>query len=175
MKFDLQKFARAPEDTKFRGRRRISGNWGNCYVNGTKLFEISAFECKLTANRDSVIIGQSEDSKITSLAGEGTITLKKVFSRGLDKLLANYKAGYDERFVLILELADPDTPFHQRERVRIENVWFNDFSPMSFSKGEVIEQELSFGYTPEDLYYESAIELAGYGAPHETNGGTDYY
>lgn len=175
MTFDLQKFARAPEDTKFRGRRRISGNWGTLWINNTKIFEISAFEAKITADRDDVIIGQSKDSKITSLTGEGSFTIKQVFTRGVDKLFANWKAGYDERFVFLAELADPDTVYHQRERVRLENVWINELNVMSFTKGEVNEREYSFGFTPEDFDFENSIELAGYGAPHETNGGTDYY
>jgi hypothetical protein len=172
MKMDIQRFARDPHDTLYRGRRRIAGNWGRVYVNNALLFEIAAFESKITADRDDVIIGQSKDSKIVSLTGEGSFTLKKVFSRGLDKLLNNWKQGHDERFCLIGILEDPDTVGRQKERVRLENVWINDFSPMSFSKGEVSEQEITFGFTPEDFDFESVIEIAGEGAVHEKNGGT---
>lgn len=166
-KFDMQKFAREATDTRFRGRRRLSGNFGTLWINGTKIFEISAFECKVTANRDTVIIGQDEDSKITSLAGEGSFTIKQVFTRGFDKLMEHWKNGWDERFTMIGEIADPDTPQMQRERIRIENIWINDFEPMKFEKGSVVEKEIAFGFTPDDLYFENSIELAGYGAQHE--------
>lgn len=171
MKFDIQRFARDPQDVLFRGRRRLSGNFGKLFINGVMIFEISAFEAKVTANRDTVIIGQSEDSKITSLTGEGSFTIKQTFTRGFDKLFENWKNGWDERFVFVGTIKDPDAVYAQEERIRIENVFINDLNLMSFTKGEVVEKEVSFGFTPDDVYFESAIKLDGYEAPHEVNGG----
>ena len=153
--------ARDNEDIIFRGNRRISGNFGRVWLNNNLVFEISSFEAKITADRDDVIIGVSKDSKITSLTGEGTITTKKVFTSGLNELLTKWQAGNDPRVTIIAELADPDAVLGQKERVRIENVWFNDLPLMNFSKGEVIEQELTFGFTPEDVKYENAITIYG--------------
>ena len=171
MSFDIQKFARDATDTLYRGRRRLSGNWGRLYINNVLIFEISAFECTVTADRDDVIIGQSKDSKITSLTGEGSFTIKQVFTRGFNKLLKNWQDGYDERFVFVATINDPDTVQHQEERIKIENVWVNDLDIMHFSKGEVIDKEISFGFTPEDLTYVKAINISGYEVTHETNGG----
>lgn len=156
MKFDLQRF-RDAEDVRYRGRRRISGNWGRVWINGSLVWELSAFELKMTANRETVIIGQSEDSKITSLAGEGSITIKMVFDRGFNELLENWKAGHDERVQLVGLLADPDSPGGQHMRVIVENVWINDIDLLSFTKGEVVERTISIGYTPEDVYYSETI------------------
>ena len=142
--FDIQKFARDAQDVTYRGRRRLSGNWGRVYVNNVLIFELSAFECKITADRDDVIIGQSKDSKITSLTGEGSITIKQVFTRNIDELVNNWKNGYDERFVIVAYVKDPDAVQKQEERIKIENVWINELDIMSFTKGEVIEKEFSF-------------------------------
>lgn len=171
MEFDIQQFARDYQDTVFRGRRRLSGNWGRLYIGGVMIFEISAFEAKITADRDDVIIGQSKDSKIVSLSGEGSFTIKQVFSRGFDKLLKNWQDGYDERFIFVGEIKDPDTVQHQRERVRFENVWVNEIDVMKFTKGEVVEKEIPFGFTPEDVYYENGIYIPNESVTHEVNGG----
>ncbi|MBQ7705883.1 MAG: phage tail tube protein [Selenomonadaceae bacterium] len=171
MFFDIQKFARDYQDVTYRGRRRLSGNFGRLYISGVMIFEISAFEAKITANRDTVIIGQSEDSKITSLAGEGSFTIKQVFSRGFDKLLENWKNGYDERFVFVGVMRDPDTVQHQEERVRLENVAINEIMVQKWAKGEVVEKEIPFTWTPEDTYYENIIDLPNESVVHETNGG----
>lgn len=171
MEFNIQRFARDYQDTLYRGRRRLSGNWGRLYIGGVMIFEISAFEANVTAERDDVIIGQSADSKITQLKGEGSFTIKQVFSRGFDKLFENWKNGYDERFVFVGEIKDPDTVDHQRERIRIENVWVNELPLQKWAKGEVIEKEISWGFSPEDVYFESAIQLPSQSVVHEVNGG----
>lgn len=152
--------ARDYQDTLYRGRRRVSGNFGKLWLNNVLIFEISAFEAKVTADRDDVIIGADKDSKIVSLTGEGSFTIKQVFTRGFHELLRNWKNGWDTRLVLIGELADPDTPDSQRERIRFENVWLNELQLQSWTKGEVVEKEITFGFTPSDVEYESAIELA---------------
>lgn len=170
--FDIQKFARDYQDIAFRGRNRLSGNFGRLYISGVMIFELSAFECKVTADRDDVIIGQSKDSKIVSLTGEGSFTIKQVFTRGFDKLLENYKEGYDERFVFVGKIKDPDAYRHGEERIRIENVWVNELDIMHFSKGEVIEKEIPFGFTPEDLHFENSIEILGESVVHESGGMT---
>ena len=170
MDFDIQRFARDYQDLRFRGRNRLSGNWGRLYINGVMIFEISQFECKVTADRDDVIIGQSKDSKIVSLTGEGSFVIKQVFTRGFDKLFENWKEGYDERFVFVGLIRDPDTYNHQQERIRIENVWVNSLEIMKFSKGEVVEKTIEFGFTPEDLHFEDSIEIPGESVVHESGG-----
>lgn len=172
MEFNIQRFARDYQDVLYRGRRRLSGNWGRIWINGVMIFEISQFEAKITAERDDVWLGQSADSKITGLKGEGTFTIRKVFTRGFNKLMENWKSGWDERFVIVAELHDPDTVARQRERVRLENVAINELPVLQFTKAEVIDAEVSFTWTPEDTFYEAAIEIAGESAPHEIGGGT---
>ena len=157
-KFDIQRF-REETDVTYRGNRRWNGNAGKVWINGELIFEINAFECKITADREDVIIGQSKDSKIVSLTGEGTMTIKRVFNRGFAEYLENLKAGHDTRFRLVAALSDPDAIKGQSERISIENLWFNDFSPLHFEKGTVIEDELSFGFTPEDLSYLETVNI----------------
>ena len=157
-KFDIQRF-REETDITYRGNRRWNGDWGKVYVNGTLIFELQSFECKVTADREDVIIGQSKDSKVVSLTGEGNITIKKVFNRGFAEYLENLKAGHDVRFNIVAVLSDPDMLKQQNERISIENVWFDDIDVMHFTKGEVVETEIPFHFTPEDLRYLETVEL----------------
>ena len=151
--------ARDNQDVTYRGNRRLSGNYGRVWLDGDLVFEIQAFELKVTADRDDVIIGVSKDSKTVSLTGEGTITIKKVFDRGYNQLLEDWKAGHDTRVTLIASLADPDAIGEQEVRIVVDNVWFNEIPILHFTKGEVVEDELPIGFTPEDLTYLSTIEM----------------
>ena len=64
-----------------RGNKTLSGTWGELWIDGEKIFEFSKIELKVTANREDVQIGIDVDSKITGLKGEGSYTVKKVYTR----------------------------------------------------------------------------------------------
>lgn len=150
-------YTRETTDVTYRGRRRWSGNFGRCWIDNSLLFEIVSFEAKVTPDREDVIIGQSKDSKIVSLTGEGTITIKKVFNRGFKDYLENLNSGHDVRCKIVAALNDPDMVDSGEERIEIDNVWFNELDVMHFTKGEVVETEIPFGFTPEDLKYISVV------------------
>ena len=99
---------REPEEIKYRGRRRWNGNHGKVWWDGELLFEIEKFEAKVTANREDVIIGDNVDSKIVGLKGEGSITIKSVINRNLNKYLEEWKEGHDPRATIVALLDDPD-------------------------------------------------------------------
>ena len=156
-KFDLQRH-RDAEDVTYRGRRRWNGNHGRLWIDNDLIFELSAFECKVTADREDVIIGNSKDSKVVGLTGEGSFTIKKVINRGFNNLLEEWKAGRDPRCTLVGLLEDPDMIDSQKERISIDNVWFNELEIMKFAKGEMVETEVPFGFTPEDISYMEDVE-----------------
>lgn len=150
---------RDSQDVLYRGRRRWNGNHGKLWIDGDLVFEISAFEIKVTADRDDVIIGNSKDSKVVSLTGEGSFTIKNVFNRGFSNLLEEWKAGHDPRCTLVGLVEDPDMVDGQKERITVDNVWFNTLDIMHFEKGEVRETEIEFGFTPEDISYLETVEI----------------
>lgn len=149
--------ARAAEDVTYRGRRRWNGSHGKVWWDNELLFEIEKFECKVTANREDVIIGNSVDSKIVSLKGEGTITIKSVINRNISAYLEAWKSGQDPRATFVGLIEDPDAVDKQKERCSIDNVWFNELSIMNFEKGKVVEKEFPFGFTPEDASFMETI------------------
>lgn len=133
-----------------RGNKTLSGTWGEVWINGVKCFEISKIELKVTLNREDVQIGLDIDSKMTGMKGEGSMTVKKVYTRAKD-ILDNYSKGEDVRSQIIAKLADPDAVGKQQERWAVDNVWYNEVPVVNWEKGGIIEEELSIGFTPTDL------------------------
>jgi len=145
--------------TKLRGNRQINGSWGQLWLDGELVFEVESFEAKVTANRETVIIGMDEDSKLVGLKGEGTFKVKKVFDRGKKKLLDAWKRGEDPRSTLVSKLKDPDTVGKQSSRVSIGNVWFDELTLMQFEQAKKLEDEYKFGFTPSDADFIDTIDV----------------
>lgn len=167
MNFDIQKFAtdyvRDAEETMYSGRRRIAGNFGRLWIGGELIFEISAFQATITADREDVIIGVSKDSKVVSLTGEGEFTIKMVFNRGFKAMMEDWQKGHDTRLEFVGEISDPDALGHGVERIKLQNVWLNQLEIMKFEKGTVVEKTIQFGWTPSDTTFESVIEKVNSG------------
>ena len=149
---------RAAEDVTYRGRRRWNGSHGKLWWENELIFEIVKYNCKVTANREDVPIGNSLDSKVVSLKGEGSFTIKSVVNRNVAKFLEAWKAGQDPRTTLTGLVDDPDALDGQKERCSVDNVWFNEMTLMEFEKGKVVEKEFPFGFTPEDAAFLETVE-----------------
>lgn len=143
---------------KLTGNKTLSGTHGEVWWDGERIAEISKVEVKISANREDIQLGMSVDSKLTGLKGEITMTMTKAFTRS-SKVLKDYMAGKDTRYQIITKLADPDATAGQQERVVINNVWFNDLPVTAFEKGGKCEEELSGGFTPEDVKWLDEIKV----------------
>ena len=102
-------------------KRVMSGTWGQLWVSGDLWAEASAFQAKYTYTKEEQqMAGQmAVDTKLTSVKGTGSVTLKKVYSRTAghgDRVLQ----GVDERMTLIGKLDDPDA--FGAERVALYDV-----------------------------------------------------
>ena len=139
-----------------RGNRTITGAYGELWLDNEKVAELKSVEAKITAERKDVQLGISVDSKITGLKGEGTIKVFKVSTRG-KKILENWVKGKDVRSRIVTSIKDPDSLRGQEERVSIDNVWLNSIELSKFERGEIVEEEIPFGFTPSDVRYENAI------------------
>ncbi len=140
-----------------RGNQTISGAFGTVWIDNEKIMEIQKLESSVTANRVDIQLGLSIDSKIISLKGEGSFTIKKVYSRA-KKILEAWNKGQDLRSRIVAKTEDPDSPGKQIERVSLDNVWFNKVDLIKIARGEATEEEYSFGFTPDDASYEECIK-----------------
>ena len=140
-----------------RGNKTISGAYGELWLDNEKVAELKSVEAKITTERKEVQLGISIDSKITGLKGEGKVTVFKVYTRG-KRILENWIKGKDVRSRIVTSIKDPDSLKGQEERVSIDNVWFDSIELAKFSRGEIVEEEISFGFTPSDVKYENVIK-----------------
>lgn len=144
---------------KVPGYRQIGGSWGQIWWDGELVYEVEAFEAKITAEREDVSQAGSldTDSKMTGLKGEGSMKVKHVFSRGVNKVVSAWKQGRDIRCQFIGKLADPDA--YASERCVINNVWFNEVTLMQFELKQKLEREFPFGFTPSDVDFPDTIQV----------------
>lgn len=131
--------------------RVMNGTYGMLYWDGEPIYEVSSFEATLKLNRETITFAgdMAEDSKLTGTAGEFSFKIKKIFSRGQQKLAGEIKNGRDVRSQFIGKLDDPDA--YGSERIVLENCWFSDLTLMTFEGGKVGEEEFSGGFTDFDF------------------------
>jgi len=140
------------------GQRVISGSKGQLWMNGNLWAEVKSVESKATINRETIQMAGSydEDSKITSIACEGSIVINKIYSRE-QEFINEFKEGKDNRFQLFVTLDDPDA--YGRESVQMDNCWFNEITIAQFEVGTVLEREFPFGHTFSDIKYPEFIPV----------------
>lgn len=126
----------------------ISGTHGKAWWDGSVIYEIIKSEINIETNRETILFSgdMTEDSKLMSVKGTYTITLRKVFSRGR-KYAEAFMQGKDPRFELISQLADPDAYGGGYEKVQILNCWLDKVPLTGGENGKIVEEEYSGGFT----------------------------
>lgn len=61
--------------------RTLSGSFAEVWVDGARIAELSELTLTVKLRRETVQLGMDVDSKITGYSGEGTMTIKQVYSR----------------------------------------------------------------------------------------------
>lgn len=140
--------------TKLRGNKQINGTFGAVWVNGEKWMDIESFEAKVALNFEDVNMAEdlATHKKLTGWAGEGSMTVKKVYSRGANLMAVATKNGVVPEVSIVGKLADPDA--FGAERVAINEVTFNEFTLLAFEQKTLATEELPFNfadYDPIDL------------------------
>lgn len=131
---------------KLKANRQINGSHGSIWVNKEKWLDIESFEA--TVNIDTEDVNMAEDlathKKMIGWNGEGTITVKKVYSRGAALLADAVKSGVMPEVEIIGKLADPAA--YGAERVWIGEVTFNSFTLLKFEQKTLLQEELPFNF-----------------------------
>lgn len=136
---------------KIPSKRVINGTYGSVWVNNEKWMDVESFEAKVAIDYEDV--NMPEDSathkKMLGWTGEGTLTCKKVYSRGANLMADAVKAGAVPEVSLVGKLADPDA--FGAERVAINEVTFNEFTLMKFEQKTQGTEEIPFNFADYDL------------------------
>ena len=138
---------------KLSGNGVINGTWGEIWLEGEKISELTGLDAKITLKKEDVSMCGvlAKESKITGWEGKGTLKLHKVNSRMAQLLGDNIKQGKDVRFTIIAKLADPDTIGNQSERVALKGVSFDDLTVMNFEMKALGKVECPFTFTDYDF------------------------
>lgn len=144
----------------FRGGEQINGKHGMIWWDGDPILEIEAFESKIVPQREEVswAMKMGKGSKITGLVGEGSMTLKKVYSRGYKRYVEAWKKGLDPISTISSTIQDPQSPDGQKERVTIGAMWLNELPITSFEDSTNMTTELPFGFDPDEVDIQETID-----------------
>lgn len=136
---------------KFKSNRQINGTFGSVWVNGEKWLDVESFEAKVTVSYEDVNMANdlATHKKMTGWAGEGNMTVKKVYTRGAALMANAVKTGQMPDISLVGKLADPDA--FGSERVSLSEVTFNEFMLMKFEQKSLGTEELPFNFVDFDL------------------------
>ena len=141
---------------QLQANRRLSGSFASVWVDGALIAELESITVKVKLQRERVQLGMDVDSKITGYSGEGTMTLKQVYTRFYE-VLEQAKRGIDKRCTITTALKDPDAADGAEERYSVDNVAFTELPFMNYKMGEVNQQKLPFTFRPSDLTCLDAI------------------
>jgi hypothetical protein len=139
---------------KFKPNQVINGTYGSVWVNNEKWLDVEEFEAKVSIDYEDVNMAEdpATHKKMTGWTGEGSLKVKKVYSRGAKLLAVDVKKGKVPEVSLVGKLADPDA--FGSERIAIKEVTFNEFMLMQFAQKTIGAEELPFNfadYDPIDL------------------------
>ena len=142
---------------KFDEKRVVNGSFGELWIDGMQIAEITSIEAMITIDREDIAIaGQLEKgTKITGMKGTGSFTLKKTFSRFQD-FFKGIKLGKDIAFMMIIKLDDPDS--YGAERFIANGCKFEgDFPLINFENNSMVSQDFSFMFKPSDSEFVDLI------------------
>ena len=131
--------------------RVINGTHGAVWINGQKLADLEEMELKVNIEYEDVYFAEDtgKHRKFIGWNGEGSIVLKKVFSRGALLLADAVKSGKIPEVVISTRLADPDS--YGVERTSVSGVTFNEFLLTKIQQRTLLQEELGFEFSDFDL------------------------
>lgn len=139
---------------KRKAKRVINGTFGAAWINNEKLFDLESFELKVTINWEDVNFPEDTGTyrKFIGWNGEGSIVVKKMFSRGASLLAKAVKSGEMPDITITTKLADPDA--YGVERASVSDVTFNEFLLAKMEQKTLMTEELSFAFGGFDIIEE---------------------
>ena len=137
--------------TQLKANKQINGTFGSIWVNNEKWLDVDSFEAIISFNFEDVNMAGdlATQKKMTGWSGEGTITVKKVYSRGAALMGDAAKTGIVPDVTIVGKLADPDA--YGAERVSLGNVTFNEFTLLAFEQKTLGTEELPFNFADYDF------------------------
>ena len=135
-------------------KRVINGTHGAAWINGETLFDLESIELKVNIEYEDVYFAEDtgKHRKFMGWTGEGSLVVKKIFSRGASLLAKGVKSGQMPEFTITTKLADPDA--YGTERISVSEVTFNEFLLSKIEQRALLTEELGFEFADFDIIEE---------------------
>lgn len=134
-----------------KANRIINGTHGAAWVNGEKWLDLESLELKVTLEYEDVNVAEDTGTqrKFMGWVGEGSISTKKVYSRGSNLLAKAVKSGKMPEVTITTKLADPDA--YGTERTTVSDVTFDEFMLTKIEQRTLMTEELPFKFGNFDI------------------------
>lgn len=136
---------------KFQAQQVMNGTFGELWVDGDYMAEVTGFEAKVTLDLTDVNMTRrlAKAQKVTGYSCSGSVTLNKVSSYFIKKLNDNMKAGKQTVCTIISKLDDPDAI--GSERIVIKDAVFSELTLAKWSAKSLGEEQLPFSFSEWDV------------------------
>lgn len=136
---------------KYTAQQVINGTWGELWIDGTYMAEVTGFEAKVTLEKSDVNMTRklAKAQKVTGYSCSGTVTMNKVSSYFIKKLNDDMKAGKQTSCTIISKLDDPDSL--GAERVVVKDAVFDELTLANWKAKELGEESVPFTFSDWDF------------------------
>ncbi|KNF10058.1 protein of unknown function DUF2001 [Gottschalkia purinilytica] len=133
-------------------QKTISGTWGEVWLDGDYISEITGLEAKVNLTKEEVkmcgVMGKK--FKVTGFEGKGTLKMNKVSSRMIMKLGNAIKEGRSVSCTIISKLKDPDA--NGAERIAIKDATFDEVTLSNWEAKKILEETIPFTFSDYEIY-----------------------
>ncbi|NNG67344.1 phage tail tube protein [Caldanaerobacter subterraneus] len=135
----------------YKAEQVINGTFGEVWINGEYVAEVTGLEAKVTLEKSEVnIVGKlSKGYKVTGYEGKGTLKLNKVTSRFIKLMNDNMKQGKQTVCTIVSKLADPNAL--GAERIVIKDATFDELTLANWEARKLTEESVPFTFTDWDV------------------------
>ena len=136
---------------KYTAQQVMNGTWGELWIDGEYMAEVTAFEAKVSLDKTDVNMTRrlAKAQKVTGFSCGGSLTMNKVSSFFIRKLNEDMKRGRQTVCTIISKLDDPDAI--GAERVVIKDAVFDELVLANWSAKTLGEEQVNFTFSDWDL------------------------
>lgn len=129
----------------------INGTWGEAWIDGNYLAEVTALQAKVTLQKADVNMTRRlmKAQKVVGMEGKGTLKLNKVSSFFIKLMSDNMKQGKQTTCTIISKLADPDAL--GAERIVLKDVTFDELTLIDWEAKKNGDESVPFTFSDWDL------------------------
>jgi predicted RNA-binding protein with RPS1 domain len=129
----------------------LNGTWGELWIGGDYLAEVTAFQATVTLTKVDVNMTRklAKYSKVVGYEGKGTIKINHVSSYFVTLMNDNMKVGKQTSVTIISKVDDPDAL--GAERIVIKDAVFDELSLANWESKKNVEDSIPFTFTDWDV------------------------